>query len=241
MVILSKQNPTVKELASLKEKKGRRANGSFLVEGEKMVRECIASGLTVLRLAVREDYPGDCYGLDPVVLGKDAFGAICDEKAPQGIAAEVLLPQWEAAPPKGNSLLLDGVADPANLGAIVRTAVAAGYEELYLAGCTDPYSPKSVRASMSGVFHAKLMQGTREEILGLLGGVQLIAADMRGEDVFSFRPSGKFCIAVGNEGNGLSEEVRARADAVVSIPMGPHTESLNVAVSAGILMYELKR
>ena len=240
MVIVSKNNPVVKELAALKEKKGRREKGTFLVEGVKMVRECISGGFETVRLIVREDFGGDTYGLETVMLGEDAFKAIADEKTPQGIIAELKIPSHAVEPPKGSCLLLDGVSDPANVGAIIRTAVAAGYEELYLGGCADPYSPKSVRASMSGVFFAKLMQGTREEIMNVLEGVPLIAADMDGENVFTFTPPEKFCLCIGNEGNGLSREVRDKASHTVKIPMDPRTESLNAAVSACILMYALK-
>ena len=239
MVITSKQNPLVKELSSLKEKKGRREKGTFLVEGAKMVCECVKSGLEIVRLAVREDYAGDTFGLPVVVLGEDAFRAVCDEKTPQGVLAEVKLPVRVVEPPKNSCLLLDGVSDPANVGAIIRTAVAAGYEELYLADCADPYAPKSVRASMSGVFFANIMRGTREEIVKALKGVPLIAADMDGESVFTFTPPEKFCLCIGNEGNGLSDGVRSRAKHTVKIPMDARTESLNAAVSAGILMYQL--
>ena len=238
MVIRSAKNPLVREIASLKEKKGRRERGAFLVEGGKMVKEAFLSGMRVLRVAVREGYEGETF-LPPVVLGEDAFSSVSDEKTPQGILAEVALPACPVRPPEGNSLFLDGLQDPSNVGAIVRTAVAAGYEEIYLAGCADPFSPKSVRASMSGVFFARLMQGTREEILSVLS-VPVIAADMNGTDVFSFLAPKKFCLAVGSEGSGLSPAVRERADHTVRIPMDARTESLNAAVSAGILMYVLK-
>ena len=240
MIILSRQNPLVKELASLKEKKGRRRTGTFLVEGHKMVREAVTSGMDVVRLILREDYAGETYGLPAVRLGRDAFAAVCDEKTPQGIAAEVAIPLRSVQPPQGRCLLLDGLQDPANVGAIIRTAVAAGYEDVYLAGCADPFSPKSVRASMSGVFFARIMQGTQEEILLAIEGMPVIAADMGGEDVFSYAAPEKFCLAVGSEGNGLSELVRSRADVIVRIPMDARTESLNAAVSAGILMYALR-
>lgn len=241
MLIVSRNNPIVKELASLKEKKGRRERGAFLVEGEKMVRECIGYGMEVLRLAVREDYAGETYSLPAVVLGEDAMRAVCDEKTPQGIAAEVRIPAYPIEKPEKSCLLLDGVSDPANVGAIVRTAAAAGYREIYLAGCADPYSPKCVRASMSGLFYAKLMRGPREEIFEALRTVPMIAADMGGEDLFGFVPPAKFCICVGNEGNGLSDGVRERADFTVGIPMEKPVESLNAAVSAGIVMYALGR
>lgn len=240
MIILSRQNPLVKELASLKEKKGRRRTGTFLVEGHKMVREAIACGMDVVRLILREDYAGETYGLPAVRLGRDAFAAVCDEKTPQGIAAEVAIPLRSVQPPQGRCLLLDGLQDPANVGAIIRTAVAAGYEDVYLAGCADPFSPKSVRASMSGVFFARIMQGTQEEILSAIAGMSVIAADMGGEDVFSYVAPEMFCLAVGSEGSGLSALVRSRADVTVRIPMDARTESLNAAVSAGILMYALR-
>lgn len=240
MIILSRQNPLVKELASLKEKKGRRRTGTFLVEGHKMVREAVASGMDVVRLILREDYAGETYGLPAVLLGRDAFAAVCDEKTPQGIAAEVVIPERSVQPPQGRCLLLDGLQDPANVGAIIRTAVAAGYEDVYLAGCADPFSPKSVRASMSGVFFARIMQGTQEEILSAIAGLPVIAADMGGEDVFSYAAPEKFCLAVGSEGSGLSALVRGRADVTVCILMDARTESLNAAVSAGILMYALR-
>lgn len=240
MIILSRQNPLVKELASLKEKKGRRRTGTFLVEGHKMMREAVASGMDVVRLILREDYAGETYGLPAVLLGRDAFAAVCDEKTPQGIAAEVVIPERSVQPPQVRCLLLDGLQDPANVGAIIRTAVAAGYEDVYLAGCADPFSPKSVRASMSGVFFARIMQGTQEEILSAIAGLPVIAADMGGEDVFSYAAPEKFCLAVGSEGSGLSALVRGRADVTVCIPMDARTESLNAAVSAGILMYALR-
>ena len=239
MIIVSKNNPIVKELSALKEKKYRKIRGTFLVEGEKMVRECMKSGLNVLRVIAREDYAGDI--APALVLGADAFKAICDEKTPQPLAAEVELPRFPLVSPQHSCILLDGVSDPSNVGAIVRTAVAAGYTEIYCIDCADAYSPKSVRASMSGVFFAKIMQGSREEVLAVLNGVPLVAADMDGENAFLFESPEKFALCIGNEGNGLSQEVAGRAQFTVKIPMGEHTESLNAAVSAGILMYLLKR
>ena len=144
--------------------------------------------------------------------------------------------------PKGNALFLDGVSDPGNVGAIIRSANAAGYEEIYLTReCADPYSPKSVRASMSGVFFTKLYIGEREDILNVLSGVPLIVADMHGENAFCFSAPKQFVLAIGNEANGISVATRSAAKHIVSIPMSSTQESLNAAVSAGILMYVLKK
>lgn len=242
MLILSKNSRTVKELASLKDKKGRRESGCYLVEGVKMVRECVQSGQKIKRIVQSVDYIGPIYNPhDTIVLGTDAFAHVCDAKTPQPIAAEVEIPKLPLAPPQSACVLLDGVSDPANVGAIVRTAIAAGYGRIYCIDCADPYSPKSVRASMSGIFFAEIMQGAREEVLNVLNGVPIIAADMAGENIFRFTPPETFALAIGNEGNGLSEETRSRAKYTVKIPMDARTESLNASVSAGILMYLLKK
>ena len=152
--------------------------------------------------------------------------------------ALVRIPDCTPRPPQGKSLLLDGVSDPGNLGTIIRTANAAGYADIYLRNCADPFSPKCVRASMSGVFFVRLHIGA-EAVLAALRGMPLICADMRGEDVFAFDPPPVFCLVIGNEGNGVSAEVRALCGYTVKIPMRPTCESLNAGVSAGILMYEL--
>ena len=241
MVIVSRNNPLVKEFSSLKEKKYRKQRGAFLAEGGKMVREAVQKGMRVLRLAVREDYVGETFSLPVTVFGEDAFRAVCDEKTPQGIVAEIEIPVYELRQPRSSCLLLDGVSDPANVGAIVRSANAAGYRELYCIDCADPFSPKSVRASMSGVFSVRIMQGSREEVLSVLSGVPLLAADMSGENIFHFQPPEIFALCIGNEGNGLSREVRERASKTVCIPMEGDTESLNAAVSASVAMYLLKR
>jgi len=239
MTIISKQNPLVKELRSLKDKKYRKQNGTFLVEGEKMIRDCQHSSCTIKRIFARDDYSGNL-SVD-VWLGKDAFDWVCDAVTPQGVAAEVTVPQTELQSPQESCIVLDGVADPSNVGAILRSANAAGYREIYLIDCADPFSPKSVRASMGGVFFVKLMQGERREVLRTLETVSLIAADMNGKNVFRYSAPKLFALCIGNEGNGLSPEVRQCARETVKIPMGEHTESLNAAVSASILMYELKR
>lgn len=240
-MIVSKSNPTVKELASLKDRKARRERGVFLVEGEKAVRDLLSSGLKIRRMIVREGYTGETYGYPCILLGKDAFQAVSDLKTPQGMIAEAEIPRFSIAEPKGDCLFLDGLQNPENIGAILRTANAVGIREAYLADCADPYSPKCVRASMGGVFFFEIYEGTREEIFSALKHTPLIAADMAGENVFSFTPPARFALAVGSEGGGLSKEAEERAAYTVKIPMEERTESLNAAVSAGIILYALRK
>ena len=244
MIITSKNNPLIKETAALKEKKTRKQLGLFLVEGVKMAREVLRSDLQTERVFVAESYANasEFPAEKLVVVSDDVFRFLSDEKTPQGVLCRVKIPNLLLQPPKNACLFLDGVSDPANVGAIVRTANAAGYNEIYLASdCADPYSPKSVRASMSGIFFTKLYIGSREEILNVFRDTPILVADMNGENAFTFVPPAKFVLAIGNEANGISRETEEAAAHVVKIPMSATQESLNAAVSAGILMYLLKK
>ena len=232
MILTSKNNPLIKETAALKDKKGRREQGLFLVEGAKMASECVKSGMEIERAILSESYRGDCLFDTAVRVSDEVFRFLSDEKSPQGILCAVKLPK---------DALRDGVSDPGNMGAIIRTANAAGYKEIYLVECTDPYSPKSVRASMSGIFFTKLYTGTREEVLSALSGTPIVAADMEGENIFSFTPPAKYALAIGNEANGLSEKVFQSAEYTLRIPMEESQESLNAGIAAGIAMYILKK
>ena len=244
MILTSKNNSLIKETASLKEKKGRKNVGMFLVEGWKMVSECQKSGYEIDRIFVAESYEGERFESEgkTVVVSDDVFRFLSDEKTPQGILCRVKIPQKQLGKPNGKGLFLDGVSDPGNVGAIIRTANAAGYDEIYLTSeCADPFSPKSVRASMSGLFFTKLYFGTRTEILSAIADIPLVVADMGGANVFTFDAPKKFILAIGNEANGISQETFAAASHTVKIPMSERQESLNAAVSAGIIMYILSK
>ena len=247
MILTSKNNPFIKETATLKDKKGRKQTGLFLVEGVKMVRECQKSGFTMEKLILSESFYKSEAGAefiseDAVCVSDDVFRLLSDEKTPQGILCRVKYPTHGLSAPKASCLLLDGVSDPGNLGTIIRTANGAGYNEIYLTDdCADAYAPKTVRASMSGVFFTKIYRATREEILSILQDTPIVVADMGGENVFSFQAPEKFALVIGNEANGVSAMVRERAEYTVKIPMESTQESLNAGVSAGVLMYLLQK
>ena len=247
MILTSKNNPFIKETATLKDKKGRRQTGLFLVEGVKMARECQKSGLKIERVIVSESFAkSDAYTPfleeETVCVSDDVFRLLSDEKTPQGVLCRVEIPKNTLQPPKGSCIVLDGVADPGNVGAIIRSANGAGYNEVYLTDdCADPYSPKSVRASMSGVFFTTIYQGTREEILSSLSSTPIVIADMAGANAFTFVSPKRFALVIGNEANGVSAMLEEKATHTVKIPMSSTQESLNAAVSAGILMYLLKK
>ena len=209
-----------------------------------MALECQKSQLEIERVFFAESYRGDlpvCQA-EPVCVSDDVFRYLSDEKSPQGVLCRVRIPDTALRAPQGKCLLLDGVADPGNVGTILRTANAAGYNEVYLTQeCADPFSPKCVRASMSGVLFTKIYRGDRLEILSILGDIPVLVADMGGANVFQFTPPSKFALVIGNEANGVSDEVSARATHTVKIPMRDTQESLNAAISAGIIMYVLQK
>ncbi len=241
-MITSKQNSFIKEIRSLSDKKFRDKLGVYIVEGSKIVKEAVALNLPVQAVVGTER------GLSTIDSGEfrrelvsdDVFHSISSEVCPQGVIAVIEKPENELVSPKGSCILLDGVADPANVGAIIRTAAAAGYNTVYLTeDCADQFSPKAVRSSMSGVFRVKTIRGKVEDLLNIIN-LPVYVADMCGENVFTHTHSGAFCLVIGNEGHGVSKIVKERADNTVSIPMENGVESLNAAVSAALLMYNLK-
>ncbi len=239
MIITSKSNPIIKAVSALSDKKFRKQQNLYIVEGIKPVSECISAGCQIDRIICVEELENSFDGA--TVVSESVFKSISSEKTPQGVLAVVKIPQIQLKKPEKPCLLLDCLQDPGNLGTIIRTANAAGYEDIYMINCTDPYSPKAVRASMSGIFFVNVYEGTREEVLRALEGVPLVCADMCGEDIFSFNPPERFCLCIGNEGSGISGEIKELASYTLKIPMRDTCESLNAAVSAGIAMYALRK
>ncbi len=247
--LTSLKNPRVQAWRALKDRKARKETGLFLVEGRKMVDEALRSDFPVEAVLVSEAM-ADAFALPgnvPVfALPEHVLGAVCDTKTPQGIAA-VLRMKPSAAPDGRRLIALDGVQDPGNVGTIIRTADAAGLNGVLLSGaCADVYSPKVLRATMGSVFHLPIMVTERlPETLGTLrkNGWNVISSQLDGEEFYgaAAHVGKRFCLVVGNEGNGVTEEVKALANCRLKLPMRGRAESLNVAVAAGIMMYELTR
>ena len=174
MLITSKANPQIKEIVKLSaDRKYREECGLYVIEGVKPVDECIAAGCDVQTVFCTEKF-AEKY-LQAIIVSDAVFSHISSEKSPQGVLATVKLPKNTIKSPDFSCLLLDRLQDPGNLGTIIRTANAAGYSEIYLINCTDAYSPKAVRASMSGIFFVKIYSGSYDEVLCALKDVQLSA------------------------------------------------------------------
>ena len=250
--ITSLKNPKVQAWRSLKERKGRKETGCFLVEGRKMVAEALASSFPVAAVLVDEarlaefSLPDEGRlpeGVDVFLLPEHVLAAVCDTKTPQGVAAVVRMAEPGMS---GQRLVaLDGVQDPGNVGTIIRTADAAGFDGVLLSGqCADPFSPKVLRATMGSVFRMALrvtddLPGALEALR--LSGYAVLSSQLDGEP---FGPvargvSAPFALVIGSEGSGVSEPVRRLATHRVALPMRGGAESLNAAVAAGIMMYGL--
>ena len=246
-ILTSLKNPKAASWRSLKEKKGRMEQNAFLVEGVRMVREALASSFTVRTVLLREGFepgfpvPGDI----PVFVLSDAvFRSVCDTKTPQGVAAVLSLQAKEASGPR--LLALDGVQDPGNVGTIIRTADAAGFDGiLFSPDCADLFSPKVLRSTMGSIFRLGFsFPGSLPDTLEKMkkDSYSILSTQLDG-DLFYDRKdvSDSFVLIIGNEGNGVSEAVKATATHRLRLPMRGGAESLNAAVAAGIMMYDLTR
>jgi TrmH family RNA methyltransferase len=162
--------------------------------------------------------------------------------SPEGILAEVPLPNWDTLKNKKWIVALDGVSDPGNLGTILRTALAFGWDGVYLLENTcDPFNDKALRAAKGATFKIPLASGSWEQLAKIAqeNQLEIIAADMNGTEIETLDKKKGKLLVLGNEGQGLSKHVKDHAKKV-SIPMSGEMESLNVAVAGGILMYALK-
>jgi TrmH family RNA methyltransferase len=241
MIITSKSNPKIKEVASLKDKKFRKKSGRFVVEGYKMVSEALSNNKSVELLVGTSEGLARflCYEIDKIEVSEDVLSYVSDAVTPQGVLAVLKEEFAEPKTPIKPCVLLDGISDPGNMGTIIRTCAAVGVKDIYLVDCCDVFSPKTVRSSMSGIFFVNLINLKREDVASVMDDTPIIVADMGGENVFDFNPPDKYCLVIGNEANGVSEAVKSLATHTVKIPMAKTSESLNAGVSLAITLYEL--
>ncbi len=251
--ITSVHNPAVAAIRELQKAKARRETGLFLTEGVKMVREAVALGLCrtlVVDAARREEYEpliaeaADA-GCDILLVTTAILAAVSEAKTPQGVACTAAIPQ----PPKaldGRLLVaLDGVQDPGNVGTILRTADAAGFSGALLSSaCADLYGAKTLRATMGSVFRVPTLRtGDLSAALEEMKrrGYAVVATELGGADFYAHCPHEKAVLVIGSEGRGVSAPVRAVATHHLALPMRGGAESLNAAVAAGIMIYEMAR
>ena len=244
-VITSRKNPLLQQVRKLlSSRKAREEAGLFVSDGTKLLSEAVHwyPGLdtVILSEGVQAQVPET---VRLIRVPEDVMASISPMETPQGALFLCRLPEKKAFVPKKGMLLLDGIQDPGNLGTILRTADALDIPVALLEGCADPFSHKVVRASMGAVFRVVPVQTTWEEAKAALKNtgipVGVTALSDRAKDLRQTDLSG-MAVVIGSEGRGVRQEVLDSADAELIIPMNPHCESLNAAVAATIVMWEMK-
>lgn len=257
MELTGLQNPMVKAAAELKQKKYRQQQGLFLAEGLRTVEEAVRYGAvqSIFYTAIEDDRTravleeAAAKQIKLVCVSDKVLKKITDTETPQGIIAvcEMRSKRLDDFLASGKMLLvLDRVTDPGNIGTMLRTADAAGVGGLLLLqGCADIYAPKTVRASMGSLFHLPVLSGLSEELFvqaARKAGYELLVTCLDGADnLYKADLKGRLAFVMGNEANGVSPALLAAADKRVFIPMQGRAESLNVAMAAGIVMFEALR
>jgi RNA methyltransferase, TrmH family len=260
-VISSHRNPLVKRIRKLQQKKYRQREGAFFVEGIRIVLTALEQDAPVETLVYAPDLLTSDVALEAIaaqkVLGRDVaavtadvFQAISDRDNALGLGAVVSAHmQTVDSLSVGDQDIyigLEEVSDPGNLGTIVRTADATGATAILLAGqSTDPLHPAAVRASMGAIFRVPIIaMDTMPQLISWARGqgLRTVATSAHAAQSFweaTYRPP--LLLLFGSEGDGLAHEVLAQADLAVSIPMFGISSSLNLAVAAGLLLYEVRR
>ncbi len=242
----SRKNQLVTHLRRLgSDRAYRRACGEFLCDGEKLLREAITwnADITTVLWSGEPQLPTDCeavYSAD-----RELLDYISPLKSAASVLFSVRIKQWDASDAPGRTLVLETIQDPGNLGTILRTANALGIDTVILTGeCADIYNPKTIRAGMGAVFRQRCLSmepGAMKRYLDL-NGLRLCGAALseESEDIRTADLSAA-AVAIGSEGRGLSASLLALCEDQLIIPMRPQCESLNAAVAAAIVMWELTR
>ena len=243
--ITSRKNPLLQQVKKLlSSRKAREEAGLFVSDGTKLLDEAVKyyPGLDTVILSEGVDA---CVpdGVKLIRVPGDVMESISPMQSPQGALFLCRLPEKPAFQPKMGTLILDGIQDPGNLGTMLRTADALDVPVCLLEGCADPYSHKVVRSSMGAVFRTPVVQSTWAQVresckaAGIPVAVTALsdrAVDLRSADV------ARMAVVIGSEGQGVRKEILEAADAELIIPMNPRCESLNAAVAATIVMWQMK-
>ena len=242
--ITARKNPLLQQGRKLlTSRKERETTGLFVADGTKLLQEAVKwyPGLDTVILSdgVEAELPE---AVRVIRVPGDVMESISPMQTPQGAIFLCRLPEEKKFIPQAGMLVLDGIQDPGNLGTILRTADALEIPVVLLEGCADPYSHKVVRASMGAVFRTQPMQTTWRQLQTLCKeagiAIGVTALSDRAEDLRSAALK-RMAVVIGSEGQGVRQEILDSADAELIIPMNPRCESLNAAVAATIVMWEM--
>lgn len=257
-MITSSSNAQIKEIRKLRDRKERQATGLFYIEGLRIVGEAVELNEGIESLIIAPELLISDFGQKLVQVHQEKGGLILEvsqqvfqnlsmKEGPQGIAA-VLRQRWAnleelVVKPDDCWVVLDSIADPGNLGTILRTSDSTGCGGVILLDqCTDPYDPSSIRASMGALFNQKLVKASFEAFADWKGrtSIQLVGtSDKAKQNYHTYVFPTNLAVIMGSERHGLQQKHLDLCDAVVRIPMTGVSDSLNLAVATGVVLYEI--
>jgi TrmH family RNA methyltransferase len=252
-MITSTSNPKVKWVRALQVKrKAREEEGVFVVEGIRLAREAVAAGIPSRLVMHTESIDARGRGLanslarlgaDVEAVSDPVMAACSDTETPPGLLAVVETPILPIPQPLTLALVADGLADPGNLGTLLRTALAAGAEAVFLTGDTvDPYNPKVVRGAMGAHFHLPIRWLGPAELAPALAGLQAWVAEAgQGSAYYNVDWRVPSAVVIGSEAGGPGAATRELDAGRIRIPIAPASESLNAAVAAAVILFEIAR
>ncbi len=238
-----------KKIITSKDNEKKYRLDSYIVEGIKMVKEAISENQEIALIAIREDFKidFDTKNTKIVTISNKIFNDISDVKTPQGILAVIKKNQNNQIETNQEYILaLDSLQDPGNMGTIIRTADSANINQIIINKTTvDPYSPKVIRSTMGAIYRTNIIEvedlkATLKEMKSK--GFQIITTDLKAtQSIYDINYNNKTVVVIGNEANGVSQEILQTADKKVIIPMLGKTESLNASIATSIMIYEYVR
>ncbi|GAE30148.1 TrmH family RNA methyltransferase [Halalkalibacter hemicellulosilyticus] len=246
----SVKNERIKQWKKLHSRKGREKANQFLIEGFHLIEEALKSNVVVQHILLEEgrEWPAEWKMDDAerIEVHITVLKELSDTMTPQGVIAICELPNdGEIDNRNGCFLLVDRIQDPGNLGTIIRTADAAGMTGVILGeGCVDPFNSKVLRSSQGSLFHLPIYHGPLTEWVRAFKEVKvpiLGTALQNASSYTAIEPLESFALIVGNEGEGVDQDLLKQTNQNVYIPIYGKAESLNVAIATGILLYHLRR
>ena len=232
-------NITNADIKNLKDKKYRKENKLFMVEGNKFCADLLNSDIEIVMTLTSDKTLKGFPNIE--VISEKMLSSLATTKTNQSIICICKVKDYGIGS-IGNSLILDNLQDPGNVGTLVRSALAFGFNDIYLVEGADPYSEKVIRSSAGLIMNARLHVAQFETIKNNKNKIAdiFMVADMRGENINKIRlPKGKVAVIIGNEGQGVSDEFIRLANKTVSIPMNACVESLNAGVAGSIIMQKI--
>ncbi|MBP3431754.1 MAG: RNA methyltransferase [Clostridia bacterium] len=217
----------------------------LFLDNVKIIKDTISSKTIVPKyvLTSLSSLDFDCDGAEIYHVDDLTISQLADTKTPQKVLCIAYYTQHIVKKPEGNFLVLDGLQDPGNVGTLIRTAKAAGFDSVFLIDSVKSNNSKLVRSSVGAVFNSNVFEMTKVEFVEFAKGnnLKLICCDMNGENIFEFSCKENVGVVVGNEGQGVSDELASLCFKTVKIPMMEGIESLNAGVSGSIIMYQLNK